>query len=94
MTTCTPAEAGWCVDKRVNVSTLMAVASSLVVAVSLVVGLNMRLGVAEEKLVKVEDRVEQMRETVIKVERIEERIVGLRLILLEIKEDLKARRGV
>lgn len=93
MSACIP-ENNWCVDKRVNVGTLMAVISSLVVAISLVVGLSTRLEVAEEKLGKVEQRVEDMRETAIKVERIEERVLGIRTILLEIKEELKARRSV
>lgn len=82
----------WCVDRRVNVGTLMGIVSSLVVVISLVVGLNTRLEVAEDKLRKEERRIEEMRETAIKVERIEERVLGIRAILLEIKEELKDRR--
>lgn len=86
-------ETGWRVDKRVNISTLMGLTSTLVMVISLVVGLNMRQQVTEEQLGKVEQRVEQLRETVIKVERIEERVLGLRTLLLEIKNELKTRRG-
>lgn len=89
---CAP-DSGWCVDKRVNIGTLMGLVSSLVVVISLVVGLNTRLQLAEEQLGKVEQRIDELRETAIKVERIEERVLGIRTILLEIKDDLKTRRG-
>ncbi len=82
----------WRMDKRLNISMLMAMISSLAVAISLVLGLNTRVGLAEEKLNKVEQRVEEMRDTFIKVERIEERVLGLRALLLEIKEELKTLR--
>ena len=86
----------WRMDKRVNLGALVSLACSLCVVIGLVTGLNVRLGVVENKLsgmeTREEKRVEAWRDTAIKVERIEERILGVQRTLGEIRDELKAGR--
>ena len=79
----------WRLDRRVNVSTLLAVATSMAVVISLAANVKTRMGVMEDKLCRVEQRMDETRSTVIKVERIEERIRGIRDILMDIKQQLR-----
>jgi hypothetical protein len=83
------ARSGWRLDRRVNVSTLLAVATSMAVVISLAANVRTRMGVLEDKLCRVELRMDETRATVIKVERIEERISSIRDILVDIKRQLR-----
>lgn len=82
----------WRVERRLNLGTLLSVATSMVVVVSLVAGMAARLEATEQKLCGVERRLEGFGRTVLKVERIDERVLGIRSILLEIKEELRTGR--
>lgn len=89
---CEPRGTGWCIDKRINVGTLVSIVSCLTVAIALFVSLQMRVEVVEDKLGRMESSIEQYRQTDIKVERIEERVQGIQQVLREIRDELRALR--
>ncbi len=90
------AEGPWRLDTRFNLGTLLSLACSLCVVAGLVTGLDARLGAVEDKLhgleTRVEKRMDTLRQTAIKVERIEERVLGVQRTLTEIRDELRAQR--
>lgn len=84
---------GWRLEKRLDLGTLLSVASALVVVVALATNLKTRLDMLEDKLCAVTRRVEETQATAFKVERIEERIQSMQAVLVEIKDELKRREG-
>lgn len=82
----------WCLDRRVNISTVLSVASSLVVAVAMITSLAARIDALEAKAGMLRDEVRESRRTVLQVERIDERIVAMQHVLEEIKAELRRRR--
>ncbi|MGE4506209.1 MAG: hypothetical protein AB7D51_12745 [Desulfovibrionaceae bacterium] len=84
--------ATWRFDRSINLGSLVSLITSLALVAGLLAGQSARLGAAEEKLLRVEHQVEQLRDTAVKVERIDERVLGIRSILLEIKGELKTLR--
>lgn len=83
----------WRLERRIDLGTILAVASALAVSVALVSGLSARMLEAEDKLCRVERRVEDSQGTAIKLERVEERLAGVQAALQEIRDELKARRS-
>ncbi|MDD4731440.1 MAG: hypothetical protein PHX58_05855 [Desulfovibrio sp.] len=84
---------GWQLDRRVNLATLLTLASCLAMALVAGAGLGARLQVMEEKLCTLEERVHETRRTAVKVERIEERVAGIQEMLVDIREQLRRRQG-
>ncbi|HMM38871.1 MULTISPECIES: hypothetical protein [Desulfovibrio] len=82
----------WRLERRLDLGTLLSVASALAVAAALVSGLGERLRAAEDQICRVERRLEEGQATALKVERVEERIVSIQAMLQEIKDQLKTRR--
>ncbi len=84
---------GWIIDKRINLGALLSLMTSLVLLAGLAADMGARLDMAEKRVVRVENYLDEVRATAVKVERIEERILGIQGILLEIKEELRSRGG-
>ena len=82
----------WRLDRRVNLGALVSLACSLCVVVGLVTGLNMRLSAAEDKLTRLETKMETSRGTVLKVERLDERVQAMQQTLAEVRDELRAMR--
>jgi len=82
----------WRLERRIDLGTLLSVASALAVAVALVSGLSARMLAAEDKLCRVERKVEDTQSTALKLERVEERLAGVQAALQEIRDELKSRR--
>ncbi|SKA85538.1 hypothetical protein SAMN02745704_01882 [Paucidesulfovibrio gracilis DSM 16080] len=85
--------ASWQLDRRINLATLVSLGSCLLMALAAGAGLGARLQVMEEKLCTLEERVHETRRTAVKVERIEERVAGIQEMLVDIRSELRRRRG-
>lgn len=83
----------WRLERRIDLGTLLSVASALAVAVALVSGLSARVRSAEDQLCRVERRVEDAQATAVKLERVEERLAGVQAALQELRDELKVRRA-
>lgn len=83
---------GWRFERSVNLGTVLSLLTSLAVVVGLAAGIKTRLEVVEERLCRLEVRIDEARATAVKVERIEERVRFVQETLGDLREDLRRKR--
>lgn len=84
---------GWRLEKRLDLGTLLSVASALVVVAALVAGLRVRQDAQEERLCAVSRRLDESQAVALKVERLDERLGNMQAVLAEIRDELKRREA-
>lgn len=82
---------GWTLNKEVNLPGLVAIAAAFVSLVLAWGSLDSRINANTATLCRVERGLSEARETTVKVERIEERILGVQNTLEEIRDELRER---
>lgn len=82
----------WCIDRRVNVGTVVSALSSLAIAAGMIASLAARLDAVEGQVVQMREDAQESRRTAMQVERIDERIIAMHRMLEEIKAELRQRR--
>lgn len=89
MEQCTSETTGWCLDRRINVPTILTVLSSLAAAIAVVVSLQSRLDVVEQQTRTNTADIRTMQEQAVTVARMGEKLEGIAASLNEIKQELR-----
>jgi len=85
-------ESSWCIDRRINISTIFTALTSLAVAVAMMVNMQSRLDVVERETRMNTADIRSMQEQAVKVARMDEKLEGISATLNEIKQELRTRR--
>lgn len=83
---------GWKLDKRINLPTIVSLATTLVIVVSLFTTLSTDMQYVKEDVAQVKCDLKEAQQNALKVVRIEERLRGMETIMVEIKNEVKAAR--
>ena len=82
---------GWTLKKEVNLPGVVTVVGAIIALVLAWGGLDSRVKANTDTLCRVTRQLEEARATAMKVERIEERILGVQQTLEEIRDELKGK---
>jgi hypothetical protein len=88
---CATDSTGWCLDRKVNIPTVLAALTMVVSLVGFGARVESKVCALEERAAKLELQGNQVRAVEIKMERLEERVAGMQRTLTEIRDEL--RRG-
>ncbi len=82
---------GWRLDRRISVSAIVSGVTCCAVVIGLIASLEVRLEGLEAQSVLLRDEMREARKTVLRVERIDERMTLMQRLLEEIRTDLRQR---
>ena len=82
---------GWRFERSVNLGTLLSLLTSLVVLAGLAAGVKTRLELVEDRLCRLEARIEELRAAGVKIEHMEERLRFVQELVAELREDARRR---
>lgn len=84
----------WSLERRIGLGTLITLLGMLITGITLASSLELRVCDMEQAAQTLYGEQQKMRETVLQVARLDERIAAMQTMLVQIQQDVRALHGI